>query len=153
QVRPGCTDTALFLGVTRVMMDRGWYDEKFVKAFTDFPLLIRTDTLTRLRAADVFPGYKLGLRKDGPSYQEQHLTDEHDTKAADSVICDEGPKAVRAITRDQMGGRMANEGIAPALSYSGKVKLADGKEVEVVTLWDAYKTTHLKDYDLDTVAQ
>jgi nitrate reductase / nitrite oxidoreductase, alpha subunit len=63
QVRPGCTDTALFLGVTKVMMDRGWYDEKFVKAFTDFPLLIRTDTLKRLRAADVFPNYQPGLKK------------------------------------------------------------------------------------------
>jgi nitrate reductase alpha subunit len=42
QVKPGCRDTALFLGVTKVMIDNRWYDEKFVKAFTDFPLLIRT---------------------------------------------------------------------------------------------------------------
>ena len=36
------------------MIDNKWYDEKFVKAFTDFPLLVRTDTLKRLRAAEVF---------------------------------------------------------------------------------------------------
>jgi nitrate reductase alpha subunit len=151
QVRPGCTDTALFLGITRRMIDNKWYDEKFVRAFTDFPLLVRTDTLVRLRAADVFKDYKPGLKKDGPSYKEQHLTDEQYAKVGDFVVYDEARKEVRALTRDQMGGRMAQEGIAPALSYRGKVKLADGKEVEVMTLWDAYQI-NLKDYDLDTVA-
>jgi nitrate reductase alpha subunit len=34
QVRPGCTDTALMLGVTKLMMDRDWYDDKFVRAYT-----------------------------------------------------------------------------------------------------------------------
>jgi nitrate reductase alpha subunit len=161
QVRPGCTDTALFLGVTKLMMDNGWYDEKFVKAYTDFPLLIRTDTLKRLRAADVFAGYKPGLKKDGASYKEQHLTDEQYAKVGDFVIYDEKQKAVRALTRDQLGDRMEKEGIAPALSCSGepggvsprRIKLADGKEVEVITLWDAYKNHNLKDYDLDSVAQ
>ncbi len=152
QVRPGCSDTALFLGVAKLMIDKGWFDEKFVKGFTDFPLLIRADTLTRLQAKDVIPNYKPGLKKDGPSYKEQHLTDEQYAKIGDYVVYDEKQKGVRALTRDQMGERMAQEGIAPALSYSGKVKLVDGKEVEVITLWDAYKT-HLKDYDLDAVAQ
>jgi nitrate reductase alpha subunit len=154
QVRPGCTDTALFLGVTKVMIDNGWYKEDFVKGYTDFPLLIRTDTLKRLRASDVFPNHQPGLKKDGPSYQTQHITDEQYAKiGGDFVIFDEKQKAIRAITRDQMGDRMTKEGFAPALSYSGKVKLADGNEVEVITLWDAYKNIHLKDYDLDTVAQ
>lgn len=151
QVRPGCTDTALFLGVTKVMIDNGWYDKKFVAAFTDLPLLIRTDTLTRLRAGDVFPNYKLALAKDGPSFKDQHLTDEQYAKlGGDFVIFDEARKEMRPITRDQMGDRVAKDGLAPSLSYAGKVKLADGKEVEVVTLWDAYRD-HLKDYDLDTV--
>ena len=39
------------------MMDNKWYDEAFVKQFTDFPLLIRTDKLKRLRAAEVFANY------------------------------------------------------------------------------------------------
>jgi nitrate reductase alpha subunit len=152
QVRPGCTDTALFLGVTKQMIDQGWYDEKFVKAYTDFPLLVRTDTLRRLGAAEVFPDYKPGLKKDGPSYTDQHITDEQYAKVGDFVVYDEKQKAPRAVTRDQMGPRMENEGIAPALSFAGKLKLADGKEVEVMTLWEAYKI-NLKDYDLDTVAQ
>jgi nitrate reductase / nitrite oxidoreductase, alpha subunit len=44
-IRPQ-TDAALFLGITRYMIDNGWYDEAFVKEFTDFPLLVRTDTLS-----------------------------------------------------------------------------------------------------------
>ncbi|HMF14258.1 MAG TPA: molybdopterin-dependent oxidoreductase, partial [Gemmataceae bacterium] len=152
QVRPGCTDTALFLGITKLMIDRNWYDAKFVKAYTDFPLLVRTDTLKRLRASEVFKDYKLGLKKDGPSYKEQHLTDEQYAKIGDFVIFEEKSKAPRALTRDEMGEHQEKAGISPALSYSGKIKLVEGKEVEVMTLWDAYKT-HLKDYDLDTVAQ
>jgi nitrate reductase alpha subunit len=152
QVRPGCSDTALFLGLTRHMIDKGWYKDDFVKAFTDLPLLVRTDDLRRLRAAEVFKDYKPGLAKDGPSYKEQHLTDEQYAKVGDFCVWDEQQKAVRALTRDQVGGRMKAAGVAPALSYKGRVKLADGKEVEVMTLWDAYQT-HLKDYDLDTVSQ
>ena len=152
QVRPGCTDTALFLGVTRVMIDNQWYDREFVRAFTDFPFLIRTDNLQRLRAADVFAGYQPGLTKDGPSYTTQHLTDEQYAKIGDFCVYDEKQQVVRPITRDQLGPRMQADGIAPALSYSGRLKLVDGSEVEVITLWDAYQT-HLKDYDLDTVAQ
>jgi nitrate reductase alpha subunit len=153
QVRPGCSDTALFLGVAKWMIDNGWYDARFVKAYTDFPLLLRTDNLQRLHAADVFPDYKPGLKKDGPSYGRQHLTDEQYAKLSDYVVYDEQQKKLLAITRDQMGERMAQEGIAPALSYSGKVKLTDGTEVEVMTLWDAYKNIHLKDYDLDSVGE
>jgi len=152
QVRPGCTDTALFLGITRLMIDRGWYDEAFVRTYTDFPLLIRSDTLRRLRASDVVPGYRLKLRKDGPSYRVQHLTDEQYAQIGDFCVYDEQLRAVRPITRDQMGKRMQAEGIRPALSFRGRLRLVDGSEVEVLTIWEAYRL-HLADYDLDTVAE
>src|SRR5262245_54846858 len=110
QVRPGCTDTALFLGVTKVMIDNGWFDKKFVTAFTDLPLLIRTDTLTRLRAGDVFPNYKLGLSKDGPSYKDQHLSDEQYARlGGDFVVFDEARKEWRQLTRDQMGEQVTKD--------------------------------------------
>ena len=48
-IRP-TTDAALWLGITKLMIDKKWYDEAFVKRFTDFPLLVRTDNLKRLRA-------------------------------------------------------------------------------------------------------
>ncbi len=49
QVRPG-TDAALALGLTQVMLERGWYDEAFVRRWTNAPLLVRTDTGQLLRA-------------------------------------------------------------------------------------------------------
>ena len=52
-IRPG-TDAALFLGITRRLMEKKQYDAEFVKGFTDFPLLVRTDNLKRLRAGRVF---------------------------------------------------------------------------------------------------
>jgi anaerobic selenocysteine-containing dehydrogenase len=54
QVRPG-TDAALALAITNVMIERDWFDESFVRRWTDGPLLIRHDTGRRLRADDLAP--------------------------------------------------------------------------------------------------
>jgi len=151
-VRAGCTDTALFLGVTRLMIDNGWFMEDFVTKFTDFPLLIRTDNLKRIRAADLFPEYKGGLSKDGPSYKLQHITDEQYAKIGDFVIIDEATGQPRPLTRDQVGKTMQGAAVKPKLAWTGKLKLTDGSEVEAMTIWDAYRI-NLKDYDIDTVAE
>ncbi len=145
-IRPE-TDAALWLGVTRLMMDNKWYDAEFVKKFTDFPLLVRTDNLKRLRAEEVFPDYKSALSPDGPSYRVQGLKKEQRDKLGDFVVWANGGPV--AINRDQVGAKMP---VDPALDGAFQVKLADGSEVEVMTLWEMYKT-HLKDYDLDTVAE
>jgi len=150
-IRPA-TDAALWLGITKVMMDKGWYDEEFVKSFTDFPLLVRKDNLKRLRAHEVFPGYKSPLSPDGPSMKIQGLTPEQHEALGDYVFWDEKQQAPRAITRDEIGATMTGKGYAPALTGSYTVKLADGGEVEVATLWSLYET-HLKDYDIDTVVE
>lgn len=55
QVRPG-TDAALALAITHVMISRGWYDEAFVRRWTNGPHLVRTDTGRLLRASAVAPG-------------------------------------------------------------------------------------------------
>ena len=149
-IRPA-TDAALWLGVTRVMLDNEWYDEKFVKQFTDFPLLVRTDNLKRLRANEVIPNYKNGLAKDGPSFKVQGLTDEQYAKLGDRVVWDAKKDAPAALTRDDVGGRMGGLGVDPMLDGKWTIKLVDGKEVEVTTLWSLYQI-HLKDYDADTVA-
>lgn len=52
QVRPG-TDAALALGLIHVMLERGWYDETFVRRWTNAPLLVRTDTGHLLRADEI----------------------------------------------------------------------------------------------------
>ena len=149
-VRPS-SDAAIFLGVTKVLMDTERYDSEFVKAFTDFPLLIRTDNLERLDASDVFPDYELGLKADGPSFAEQGLTREQYEALGDYVVRDASGE-FKAITRDDIGAGMVSRGIDPVLDWKGTVKLADGTEIEIMTIWEAYKL-HLKDYDLDTVAE
>ncbi|GIK38997.1 MAG: hypothetical protein BroJett011_28300 [Chloroflexota bacterium] len=150
-IRPA-TDTALFLGITRWLIDNQKYDEDFVKRFTDFPLLVRADTLQRLRAADVFPDYAPGLDPDGPSFKLQGLTPEQYDKLGDYVVRDQKSDELVALTRDDVGAAMTGKGIDPALDWSGAITLADGAEVEVLTLWAMYQE-HLKDYDLDTVAE
>ena len=150
-IRPQ-TDAALFLGITRLMIEKGWYDPDFVKRFTDFPLLVRTDNLRRLRAHELFPDYRSGLAADGPSRAIQGLTPEQHQRLGDFVIWDRSSGAPRAITRDQIGARMVRDGFDPELEGQFKVRLVDGHEVEVATLWSLYQV-HLRDYDLDTVCE
>jgi nitrate reductase alpha subunit len=150
-IRPA-TDAALWLGVTRLMVDNGWYDEAFIKGFTDFPLLVRTDTLKRLRADEIFADYRSDLSKEGPSTKVQGLTAEQHVKLGDRVVWDAKTAKPVALTRDDVGQRMIEKGIDPTLTGTWKVKLVDGSEVEVQTLWSLYQV-HLKDYDLDTVAE
>ena len=63
RVRPG-TDAALALSLTHVMIEHGWYDEDFVRRWTNAPLLVRTDTSRLLRASDLSaeadPGHYVG---------------------------------------------------------------------------------------------
>ncbi len=148
-IRPA-TDAALFLGITRSLMDRNLYDADFVRRFTDLPLLIRADTGTRLRASEVFPGHQPGLLADGPSFALQGLKPEQYDLLGDFVVWDEGAGEPRALTRDMVGARM--EAMVPALDWSGSIRLADGSSVEAMTTWSAYRT-HLADYDLDSVAE
>ena len=149
-VRPQ-TDAALLLGVTRILIERGWYDEEFVKEFTDFPLLVRTDNLRRLRPQDVIPGYKNQDISQGPSFEVHGLTPELREAAGDFVVWDTKKNAPAPITRDDLGRRLAEKGLDPALEGRFRVQTVDGKQVEVMPLFDMYKTHHLKDYDLDTV--
>ena len=145
-VRPQ-TDAALFLGITKLMMDRGWYDEDFVKRFTDFPILVRTDTLTRVDPADLIEGYEKGLRPDGASFAEQGLLPEDYDRLHDFVVWDRGGPV--PITRDDVGTHLSAD---PDLDGRHTVRLLDGTKVEVAPLFELYRQ-HLQDYDLDTVVE
>jgi len=147
-VRPQ-TDAALFLGITKIMIDEGWYDRDFVTRFTDLPLLIRTDTLQRLDPADLFPAYRKGLTPDGPSFAEQGLLPEDYDRLHDFVVIDARTGRPVAITRDDVGDRLKVE---PALEGTYELHLRDGSRIEAMTLFEAYRR-HLADYDLDTVAE
>jgi nitrate reductase alpha subunit len=149
-VRPGLSDTAIFLGITKTLMDKGWYDEPFVKQFTDFPLLVRTDTLQRLKGKDIIPGYSNQDISQGPSFTIQGMTAEQREIIGDPVVWDSNSNGFKAITREDVGSNLADKGIDPALEWKGKATLVDGSEVEVMTIWEMHKV-HLRDYDPDTV--
>ncbi len=151
-IRPE-TDAALLLAVTRIMMENRWYDEHFVKEFTDFPLLIRKDTLKRLKPEDIIPGYKGQLAEDGPSYHKFGLKKEQYEKLGDYTVYDRHSNRVQPVTRDDVGKSLLKKNLDPVLEWEGKIKGVDGKEIEVCTIFWAYKNVHLKDYDLDTVAE
>jgi anaerobic selenocysteine-containing dehydrogenase len=52
RVRPG-TDGALALGLANLMIVREWFDQDFVRAWTNGPLLVRSDTERLLRSDDL----------------------------------------------------------------------------------------------------
>ncbi len=52
RVRPG-TDGALALGLANIMIERGWYDEGFVRAWSNGPLLVRSDINRLLKAEEL----------------------------------------------------------------------------------------------------
>jgi nitrate reductase alpha subunit len=147
-IRPN-SDTALFLGISKVLLDEKLVDETFIKQFTDLPLLVRTDTLARLRASDLFPGYRLKDLTRGPSFQEHGLTAEQREKIGDYVVLDRKTGEPVAVSRDELGKNLA---VDPALEGRRRLKLVSGEEVECAPLMELYRV-HLRDYDLDSVAE
>jgi hypothetical protein len=104
-IRPQ-TDAAFLLAVSKIIIDNKWYDEKFVKEFTDFPLLIRKDNLKRLKPEDIIPDYKGRLNEDGPSYHLFGLTKEQYEKLGDYTVYDAHSNSVKPVTRDDVGERL-----------------------------------------------
>ena len=148
-VRPGLSDLAVLLGVTKIMIDEGWYRPDFCRQFTDFPLLVRTDTLQRLRPQDVQAGYQPKDLRGGPSYLVQGLKDDQRATIGDFCVWDMDEAAVAFVSRDEVG---ANSHIHSALQGTFNVTLVEGGEVEVMPILEMYKR-HLQDYDEKTVEE
>ncbi len=151
-IRPG-TDPAMALSVAQVMIAEKLYNEDFVKRFTDMPTLVRMDTLERLKASDVFPNYKNAelsnwasvvpkdqkapptIKQDGMQVPEPLVGE-----FADFVVWDGSKKAPVAVSRNAVGEQFFKTvGIDPALEGKFEVTLADGKKVEVRTVFDITK--------------
>jgi len=148
-VRPGLSDTAVLLGVTKILMDEKWYDENFCRRFTDFPLLVRTDTLERLRPQDLQSDYSPKDISSGPSFNVQGLTPEQRARIGDFCVWDTSAEKVAFISRDEVGDKMTTPA---ALEGTFEVTLADGTSVEVMPVFEMYKQ-HLVDYDPKTVEE
>jgi hypothetical protein len=71
-------------------MDQKKYDEKFVKRFTDFPLLVRQDTLVKVRAAEVLVAGRGNLPHRIIPAQRRALS--APTRSPRGVSCDRQPE-------------------------------------------------------------
>ncbi len=150
-VRPQ-SDAALLLGVSKILIDEKQYDVDFVKGYTDLPLLVRTDTLKRLKPEDIIAGYVPADLSGGMSQKRQGLTPEQRKQVGDFVVWDAKTGRPVPVTRDEIGPLFTKRGVDAALSGTYTLRGVDGKPIEVMPLFEMYKI-HLRDYDLDSVAE
>jgi nitrate reductase alpha subunit len=148
-VRPGLSDTAVLLAITKILIDNQWYKPDFCRRFTDFPLLVRTDTLARLRPQDIDADYRAKDISQGPSYKVQGLTDEQRQAIGDFCVWDTDRNTVAFLSRDEVGENLR---IAAALEGVYSVRLASGQVVEVMTVLEMYKR-HLSEYSPETAEE
>jgi len=144
-VRPGTTP-ALALGLAHVLMRDKLYDAQYVRQWTDLPILVRTDTLEHLRAADVFGGEPGALSNQTrvlpegeqgppPLGQSDMLIPEALRRAwGDYVWWDNATGGPKALTRDEVGER-SSVGDAK-LEGEVDVTLADGTKVRCRPVFD-----------------
>ena len=145
-IRPG-TDPAFALGLAQVIIAKNLFDADWVAKNTDLPFLVRMDTLAPLRPAEVIPGYvtkppanvqilRPGEKAPPIATQSGQLADEEVAEDfAPFVVVDKKTKKLVPVTRDDWGEAWKKLGVAPDLMASQKVKLVDGQEVEVRTVF------------------
>ncbi len=115
-VKPG-TDSALANAMIHHIIEKGLYDERYVKLYTDMPFLVRADNGRFLRESDLvengspFKLYVWDRNTNKPVIAPGCLGDERETLDFDKF------------------------GIDPVLEGSWTVKLKDGKSVVVKTVF------------------
>ncbi len=142
-IRPG-SDPAFALGLAQVIIQKKLFDQDWVSRNTDLPQLIRMDTLEPLRGTDLDPSYVgptlTGITFTKPGEKPPPVAQQKTQTAPASMeeqfrpfmVWDTAKKAPAPVSRDAFGKAMT---IRPDLRGTGKVKLADGKEVEVRTVF------------------
>ena len=150
-VRPQ-TDSALFLGACKLILDENLQDIDYIKGFTDLPILVRTDTLQYLDPRDVIADFKFPDFSKSYSGRIQSLKPEQIERLGGMMVWDLNKKQAISLHREQVGYHFVQSGIDPALTGTYRVKLLNGREVDVSPIYQMY-LVHLQDYDLDTVAQ
>jgi complex iron-sulfur molybdoenzyme family reductase subunit alpha len=136
QIQPG-TDAMLAMGLARLLVANGWIDRPYVTEQTDLPLLVRTDTHKFLRESDL----KARGKKD-----IFYLWDRGTNKAVPAPGC----QGLRK--RSQGNNSIKLDGLDVALEGKFRVRLADGEEVEVTTVFELLKK-ELRKYPLKRVAR
>lgn len=126
------TDAALALGMAKVIIDRGLYDQAFLQDFTDMPVLVRKDTGKRLLAKEVKALKNDAGQMDIPEY-----------------------RTLFVIHSNHRLTVLDPEHLAPThadLTGSHRVELADGSFVEAVTVFSLLREM-LSEYSLETAAE
>jgi nitrate reductase alpha subunit len=164
-IRPG-TDPALALGFSHIILRDKLYDQKFIEQHTDLPLLVRMDTLQTVRADEVFNFYRNGELTNGvkvvkagevvpPVLKQgtQFITAEQREQWGDFVVWDKQRNEAVSVTRDEVGSHFAKKGVAPALEGTFKLRMKDGKTVEVRPVFDLVKQYVMDNFDPATVSE
>src|ERR671919_87973 len=150
-VRPQ-SDAALFLGAVKIIVDENMQDIDYIKAFTDMPILVRTDTLQYLDPRDVVKDYAFPDFSRSYSGMVQSLKPEQIQRLGGMMVWDLNQNKAVPLHREQVGWHYQQSGIDAALTGTYRVKLLNGREVDVLPIYQLYMV-HLQDYDLDTVHQ
>lgn len=154
-IRPG-TDGALALGCCHIILKEGLYDSEHVKAVTDFPHLVRTDTWKKLQASDIIPDYKPAELTNGikvvsdsakfpeakgpAAFQDKFFVEESlRNQWGDYVMWDKKAGKPWVVSYDYSGAKFKELGIEPALEGEFKVTLTDGKEIKVIPVFQLIK--------------
>jgi nitrate reductase alpha subunit len=163
-IRPG-SDPALALGLAHVIIKEKTYDAKYVKNFTDLPLLVRTDTLKLLGAADIIPNYQSAEltntmhvmtpeESPDPNFDQptQYVRQALRDKWGDFVVWDSQNDQPFVISRDQVGEHFTKLGVDPALEGEFTVTTTNGAQVKVRPLF-AIITEYLAEFDPQRVSK
>lgn len=127
------TDAALAIGMIRVILDEGLYDEEYIKEQTDLPFLVRDDTGRFLRESDVVEG-----GNENVFYVWNALN---------------GRKATPPGTWGSKRSTIAiPDDLDPELEGRHRVSLKDGRRVGVRTVFDLLKEK-VSHYPLERVAR
>jgi nitrate reductase / nitrite oxidoreductase, alpha subunit len=149
-VRPG-SDIALLLGIANLLIQKKYYDEQFLKKHSDMPLLVRMDTLKKLRAADIIPDYK-NAENTGYSKEVQQIDPKLRAQWGDYVVWDSKTNKPAVLTREEVGEKMVEKGIDPVLDGEFTVQTVDGKSVKCRTGFSIQREV-LEYYTLDRVSE
>ena len=142
QIRAG-SDSALNLGIAALIMREGTYKDDYVKKFTDYPLLVRIDTLKVLRVEDI-PGIE--IIDPGDTWLDERgkpvQTMDDELKTSSVMMMNDGTPIgfSRTAVGEHVEKGLADLGYSLAdidLNWSGEVATGDGL-VKVRTTFNLY---------------
>lgn len=149
---PG-TDAALALGMAHVIIKEKLYNAAYIKEQTDMPLLVRSDNNKFLRESDMMTDgneakfYSWDTKTKMPVLMRGSWGEEPEKKPPIQ------PLFFGRNTLTFAAGTLDLGDLDPALEGTFKVKLKDGKTVEVRPVFDIYKAIIMKDYTPEKVSK